>query len=1152
MEIKKGVKILNVEGKDLIKKTVSKFNSKGNINTKKYKGDFDYSLLLIKLIEKYGEDAIYNEIDEELYSDVLICVNFNYGLKDVPEEEMEEYLNKYVVENINKIEKLTAAKKEKLKELSDVMKNKIQNIIKGNESEVEKLRDESKGYTNEINKITQPYKYKYIKERSKLKEDDIERINELNELLRVENIYNELTGEDKNKVDEFKAKKEVVKLKIKNFNKEQIEEVKNNTMAEMKSCSNAIKEDIKVCRSIINSIKSTDRVREHLYINGFEIREDGEFDECYWKMKSEIDKLNNYKGNNENTKKQYEDNINRFKEELNIISANAKTTKYVRFIRSSGSSRVGKCLYIKEEYYDEMIEWLKHGLNIAEGEDCDLAGVEAYLSLMATSIMDTFKMESKHILLVDDVESKFKTTAMVTRLGSDGLLHTKEEELEMTNSIFDGSSLIDFSILKEEYCKNGGVQLRNAWFKGFAFACDIKKFMKYQFKDSYKNAVVYDMFGNPIKVSDIKLITTPSSLKYLKNSIGGTYKEWLDNLELMWEDEENKNIWGICSTPHDSKFINGTHVQSHYQLLNNLQLTEDEVKELLKSSLEYIKLLKNDLRVFKQHIKTNANKLEEKLKDDLDDIEAIDNENKISNSMNDFMYQMITLNKSFANTEIFKNYRSEAINNYIENIKRGHVLINGNYSVIIANSIDYLYHAIGKLEKNDNGTVISKMKCGSEQCEVIMCDRFNYGDKLLLSRSPMPVQGNIVIANNIKNNDILTYFSYENKMPKNVVHINATSSNIMERGSSLDFDGDKFLITDNKVLVESAIKNYDTFKVPVNKIISKDKLKYSFTNADKCRLDIRTAKNNIGRIINDSMILVSELWNRVNNGEEVDEKLYSICSELSIMSCVSIDSAKKVMPYDEEKILSKIEECEYYQRGEYYKKEKDEKGKVKVVKDEEGNNVIKEGKIRPLFFSIVGEGKNYRFEEFKCTMDILNKYLGTNAPEQPNYNVKNKSKIPSAKNKDTLDLMYVFSKAAKVKTGSINRRRILRFINYVKDYACNIKGIRGNDKLDSKERYREMKFAEKEYLNIIKEDLDELTVNEIALIIKMLNKKGTLKDTNNNGKQIELSKISRNLIYMLYKNNTIEFLKLIKEDEPLKELECNKKGKINIFGFRYK
>ena len=66
-------------------------------------------------------------------------------------------------------------------------------------------------------------------------------------------------------------------------------------------------------------------------------------------------------------------------------------THYCRYKRSSGSSRVGKCLFINTSLYPHIHKWELCGLKVNEKTKADLAAWEAYISLPLSSIIDTIK-----------------------------------------------------------------------------------------------------------------------------------------------------------------------------------------------------------------------------------------------------------------------------------------------------------------------------------------------------------------------------------------------------------------------------------------------------------------------------------------------------------------------------------------------------------------------------------------------------------------------------------------------------------------------------------------------------------------------------------------------------------------------------------------
>ena len=206
------------------------------------------------------------------------------------------------------------------------------------------------------------------------------------------------------------------------------------------------------------------------------------------------------------------------------ININGKNRHFVRYKRTSGSARVGKCLFIDDRYYKKMLDWSFAGIKHKPTTDIDVAGIEAYISLPTSSSIGRFKLKPENILLIDDEKSTFTDTVMATKLINevkdkegniiDGDLHTDIETTEITNKIFDGESLLDESIFLENgYEDKAILQLRNIFFKGIGVRTKIQQF----FKDN-NITDVSQLKGDTIAtdISQIKLITTPSSVKYLK------------------------------------------------------------------------------------------------------------------------------------------------------------------------------------------------------------------------------------------------------------------------------------------------------------------------------------------------------------------------------------------------------------------------------------------------------------------------------------------------------------------------------------------------------------------------------------------------------------------------------------------------------------
>lgn len=541
---------------------------------------------------------------------------------------------------------------------------------------------------------------------------------------------------------------------------------------------------------------------------------------------------------------------------------------YVRFKRSSGSSRVGKCLFIEKNLSKHMQKWGLCGLEVKDGEEIDLAALEAYIALPTSSIIDVIEIDPKSILIIDDYESVFNDTVIETTIGDDGWLHTDEKTIEIHNSIWDGQSLIDKSVMGEYSCY-GMLLLRNKFFKSCCFNTNIQKWFE---DNNITDISQLNGFTLATDVSEIKMITTPNSVKYLKF---GSMEQWLNNLPSMF---------GVVKHEKKTHFFDGQMVQCHYQLLNTLQLSKNDVEEFLQPSFDYMNKLNTDIDVFKYHIKCQA------LKD----------ENP--KNMNDIIYTMLSICPDFERTEIFLNFKRSLIKAYRKNLKKGHVLVNGNYSVLFGNPIEMLKSSIGEFNPT-----ISTLKKGE-----IYNSRFLNEQELLCCRSPHVTIGNILVAKNVYINEINTYFNLTDE----IVCLNSINDNILERLSGCDFDSDQMLITDDQILLNAAKKNYSIFKVPTSNVHARKAKRY-FTPEDQADLDIRTSNNLIGEIINLSQQLNSQLWDKANNSEEsiqelydtdtVFRKLYFDICQLDVMSCIEIDKAKKEFEIDSKAEIKRIQ-----------------------------------------------------------------------------------------------------------------------------------------------------------------------------------------------------------------------------------------------------
>lgn len=694
---------------------------------------------------------------------------------------------------------------------------------------------------------------------------------------------------------------------------------------------------------------------------------------------------------------------------------------YVRFKRSTGSSRVGKCLYVDEKLYPRLHKWESLGLKIEEGQAIDLAAYEAYIALTLSSIIDTIDIKPENILLIDDFESVFQDDVIATTFDEEvGRLKTEPIKCTIKNSLWDGQSLIDKSLLKK-YDQFGMVVLRTNFFKTCAFNTNIQQF----FIDN--NITSIDQLNGKTvakDIKDIKLITTPSSVKFLKF---GTFKHWINKIDTNF---------GIVKHEKKTHFLEGRMVQTHYQLLNTLQLSKKEVVEFLKPSLDYWDLINLEPAVLRYYIK-------------YPEYLEFTNEPINIQDKNEIIFRLMGINENFCNTILYKDFKKTLNRSYRTRLRAGHALIAGNYSTLFGNPMEMLLQSIGQF------TGESFLGVGN-----ISNTFFKHGETLLGSRSPHVCQGNILLSHNIHNELLFKYFNLTNE----IVCINAIKENILQRLSGADYDGDTCLLTNNVILINAAKQNYNIFGVPTS-MINTIMAKRYYTAEQKADLDFKTSTNKIGDIVNLSQLLVTAYWERRNAGathESLSELYHDIC-QLDIMSGIEIDKAKKEFP---EVGGIGINELELRKLRNKYS-----------IKNE------KNQKILPYFFKFIEQSKGYFNPEKKCykhhntSMDyleeVLNQYI---APKV---------------HTETLQMLDVIE-YKEFKPSSVQHKQIEKIKRLVMDFKDEtIKIWKSND--GNSKSYKYLKHME--LLEEVTQEINKIKVSKHTLywLIKNIDKKDDLK-----------------------------------------------------------
>lgn len=526
---------------------------------------------------------------------------------------------------------------------------------------------------------------------------------------------------------------------------------------------------------------------------------------------------------------------------------------YVRYKRSAGSSREGKCLFIDERLYKAMSKWSVCGLK----PQTDLASWEAYMALSLSSIKGTIEIPLDGILFVPDYKSTFVEDVVSVEL-QDGNLSAEQKQTEITNDIWDGESLLDECVFFNEYADKHMLLLRNKFFKSCAFRTKLQKWIKDKkiTLEDLKNRGFVTLASD---ISQIVMVTTPNSLKYLKFVGGLTEKnirKWIESAD---------NTFGVVKWDKGTRFFHGDMVQSSYQLLNTLGLDKAQAEELLKPSFDYISLIRNDAEFMRYHF-TDAYAREKdgegkKVPDGLAERAEV-------------IFRLLMSYTTFDSTALYANFRDDVVSGLKGNLRRGHILLNGTNATLFGNGPELLKYIAGE-------EVTSELKKGQ-----IYSKRFVNGTKLLCARSPHITMGNLYCVENNLDGGIWNYFDLGN----NINCVNAIGENVQQRLNGCDYDSDTMLVTDDKLLVETAEKYKDFFKVPVCEIETAGK-----TDQTLAELDHDTSENKIGEIVNLSQKLNSIIWNEIHHGAPKEKilEIYNDVCKLAVLSGLEIDKAKR-------------------------------------------------------------------------------------------------------------------------------------------------------------------------------------------------------------------------------------------------------------------
>ena len=553
---------------------------------------------------------------------------------------------------------------------------------------------------------------------------------------------------------------------------------------------------------------------------------------------------------------------------------------YVRYKRSAGSSRAGRCLFITEPLYQDMMDWSACGL--CADSVSDQASWQAYIALTLSSIESTIRLPKKAILIIPDKVSKFKTNAVCVKEDAEQGLVATEEETEIENVIWDGEALLDVSEFESAgYGDKGMMLLRNRFFKTCAFNTNLQKWFADNGITEIRQLAGYTTAR---KVEDIKLVITESSLKYLKfmpkgMSLGEAFKSWLDAVY----EGKTTSTFGVVKTDKKPLHMFGNMAYTNYQLINTINAAPEQIAKFVAPTLDYLGKIQSDPMFLRYYAKVASY-------DQITDGLAPMN---VENYRHRVIMDMMARTAEFERTDFYKTYRDELCRSFKEKMKKGKILVEGNYQTIFGNPYEFLYATIHKNYEPTESLLFEENEAYTR--------RFEDGVWMLCARSPHITMGNLYIVQNQSYAEIDEYFN----LTSAIACVNAIGNNIQQRLNGCDYDSDTMLVTPNPYLCNAANEEYYHYGVPVCKVEPSGKTDYENSPKGLAKLDRVIANNLIGEIVNLSQFLNSLYWNELCYGRSMDEVkwIYLDACKLAVLSGMEIDKAKRMYSVDAGKVL---------------------------------------------------------------------------------------------------------------------------------------------------------------------------------------------------------------------------------------------------------
>lgn len=538
--------------------------------------------------------------------------------------------------------------------------------------------------------------------------------------------------------------------------------------------------------------------------------------------------------------------------------------EFVRLCCGAGQARRSTVSFINKELFIKVDEIQKNGLVV---DKINISKYNAYYGLYMSGIQ---QVSEPRVAVVKDCEMDLynkKLDWVVDKQKPDlngKIVDCRDIEERIVDGLsanfFDGQGLIS-PRLSQKWAEEleldwlpASYIIRAPFIKGMVATFDFHRFAK----EIAKTDSITDCYGKNLKISEVDIIISCSQFKMWK-----MYRSWEQYLENF---HKYNHIWGVSRY---SAKVDNEYSPLNYQYIQTLNLdTDEKIKELAQPTIDWIQKVCDGDKLYTLLFMLGVCDGESSLEDLVGQTD--------SNVVKAILYNDRLLEDPYVKKKIYR-----TIEKKIQEAKIGRLMVNGNYSMMIADPYAQAEHIFGLPTKG-------------------LLKEFEYYNNFWKKRKVTKVDACRSPLVDFSEHNILNLKVNEKTEEWYQYLYTGTIYNIWGLDcilhSDSDFDGDIVYTTNNQTIIDNVIPDlspisYDKTVAPFQKL----------TLNNIIASDIRSFDCKIGQTTNYSTKFISMLPLYKPESREYKE-LVSRIKQLRRYIGDSIDSAKgiKTKPFPKE------------------------------------------------------------------------------------------------------------------------------------------------------------------------------------------------------------------------------------------------------------